>query len=102
MEELANNIRRILGLHALRATRDSYLLELSPQALSELQTGTRRPSLETITKIATFFEVPIERLMSAGFDDLLANELSDPERFQRVEAKKETAPTRTRRRARRT
>ena len=96
MSELANNLRRLLGVHAMRATRDSRLIEdLSPQALSELQSGARQPSLETIQKLASFFEIPIDRILHAGFDDLLSVELADPERYRQVEAKK-GSPTKKR------
>src|SRR4051812_10894751 len=85
---LADNLRRLIGLHAMKATRDSRLIDgLSPQALSELQSGTRSPSLDTISKLASFFEVAIDRLLNAPFDELLANELADPARFSRVESK---------------
>jgi transcriptional regulator with XRE-family HTH domain len=94
MEELANNIRRLLGLHAMRATKDSRLIEgLSPQALSELQSNTRRPSLATAQKLAKFFEIPLERLLEAPFVDLLSHELADASRFKRVERKKAGAPS---------
>src|SRR4051812_12306298 len=87
---LADNLRRLLGLHAMRATRDSRLVEgLSPQALSELQAGTRDPSLATVEKLARFFEIPLTRLLHAPFDELLAAELADAERFRRVEEKKQ-------------
>lgn len=99
MDELANNLRRLLGLHAMRATRDSRLIDgLSPQALSELQSGTRNPSLETVRKLATFFEIPIDRLLNASFEELLTTELADPERFRRVEAKKDVSSKKSRRR----
>ena len=72
----------------MRATRDSRLIEgLSPQALSELQSGTRTPSLDTVEKLSTFFEIPIDRLLKASFAELLSAELADQERFEHVEAK---------------
>jgi len=72
----------------MRATRDSRLIEgLSPQALSELQKGSRRPSLDTAEKLANFFAIPIDRLLHAPFSQLLAEELSNPERFDVVERK---------------
>jgi transcriptional regulator with XRE-family HTH domain len=92
-DELSNNVRRLLGLHAMRATRDSRLIDgLSPQALSEIQSGTRRPSLDTLQKLAAFFEIPMDRLMNATFHDLLADEIADPERFASVESKKLKTP----------
>jgi transcriptional regulator with XRE-family HTH domain len=72
----------------MRATRDSRLIEgLSPQALSELQSGTRTPSLDTVEKLSTFFEIPIDRLLKTSFVELLTGEVADPDRFARVEAK---------------
>jgi transcriptional regulator with XRE-family HTH domain len=72
----------------MKATRDSRLIDgLSPQALSELQTGTRKPSLETVQKLATFFEVPIDRLLNTPFDELLDADLADGDRYWRVEEK---------------
>ena len=72
----------------MRATRDSRLIDgLSPQALSELQSGTRNPSLETVQKLATFFEIPIDRLLNASFEELLTAELADADRYQSVEMK---------------
>ena len=86
MDELANNVRRLLGLHALRATRDSRLINgLSPQALSEIQSGSRNPALSTIRDLSQFFEIPTDRLLDASFEDLLAHQLADPARFRRVE-----------------
>ncbi len=37
--------------------------------------------------VSGFFEVPADRLMSAPFEELLAGELSDRERFRRIEKK---------------
>jgi transcriptional regulator with XRE-family HTH domain len=86
MNELANNIRRLLGLHAMRATRDSRLINgLSPQALSEIQNDTRTPGFETIRSLARFFEISTDRLVDAPFEELLAGELADRGRYQRVE-----------------
>jgi transcriptional regulator with XRE-family HTH domain len=72
----------------MRATRDSRLIDgLSPQALSELQSGTRTPSLDTVSKLAAFFEISIDRLLNASFAELVSVEVADPDRFARVEAK---------------
>jgi transcriptional regulator with XRE-family HTH domain len=61
---------------------------VSPQALSEIQSGTRtQPSLRTVRALANFFEVPTDRLLDAGFGDLLETELADRDRFDRVESK---------------
>jgi hypothetical protein len=43
--------------------------------------------IDTLMTVSAFFEVPADRLMTAPFEDLLMNELSDPERFRRIEEK---------------
>ena len=91
MEQLPNNIRRLLGLHAMSAHSASEIIGLSAQALSELQSGKRNPSLRTVQRLAQFFELPMDRLLEASFEELLATELADPTRFERVEAKKQDA-----------
>jgi len=99
MEALADNLRRLIGMHALRvSSHDSSvgaasLVGISAQALSELQSGKRSPSLATAQAIANFFEVPLDRLLNAAFSDLLAHELADPDRYQRVEKKIKTGAT---------
>jgi transcriptional regulator with XRE-family HTH domain len=86
--QLANNLRRLLGLHGLRATRDSRMMGgLSPQLLSELQSGSRQPSLSTVTAISEFLEISRDRLLDATFEELLSTEVADAERFRNVEAK---------------
>ncbi len=54
--------------------------------------------LNIIQELASFFEIPIDRILHAGFDDLLSVELADPERYRRVEAKKSGASTKAQRR----
>jgi transcriptional regulator with XRE-family HTH domain len=93
MDHLADNLRRLIGLHALKVSTQNQtgaaaLIGVSAQALSELQSGTRQPSLRTVQRIAAFFEIPMDRIIEAPFEELLAHELTDPERFQRVEAKR--------------
>jgi transcriptional regulator with XRE-family HTH domain len=88
MSELPNNLRRLLGLHALTAARASDLIGLSQQALSELQAGRREnPRRQTVEKLATFFEIQPGRLEYMSFDQLLGDELGDPVRYLKVEAK---------------
>jgi len=55
-------------------------------ALSAISTGKRKPSLDTLMTLASFFEVPADRFMTATFEDLLP-ELCDRERYARVEEK---------------
>lgn len=88
MSELPNNLRHLLGLHDLTAAKASSLIGLSQQALSELQAGRREnPRRQTVDKLATFFEVTRWKLEDMPFDQLLADELAEPERYLKVEAK---------------
>jgi transcriptional regulator with XRE-family HTH domain len=88
MEQLGDNLKRLLGLHDLTARDASANLKISQQAISELQSGKRTsPRYRTMQTIAEFFEVPSDRLASSPFEELLAMELADPERYRRVEAK---------------
>ena len=84
---LGDNLRRLLGLHALPATHLSRLIRVSPQSLSVLMSGKRNASLSTVRVLAQFFEIPVERLLETPFRDLLITELADTDRFDRVEAK---------------
>ena len=60
---------------------------MSEAAFSTWFTGRREPNFKTAMKISAFFEVPPDRLATADFGDLLANELADQERYSRVETK---------------
>lgn len=100
---LANNLKRLLGLHGLRATRDSRMMGLSPQLLSELQSGSRKrhASLSTVTAISDFFEISRDHLLDSSFEDLLPAEIANVDRYRKVEAKidawmKTDAPTKKR------
>lgn len=48
--------------------------------------GKSQPSLGKAIGIADLFRISTGRLMGAEFATLLANELADPDRFERVEA----------------
>src|SRR5436309_9995183 len=63
------------------------MLDISESALGKWGAGARRPSFETALRVSDFFGVPANRLAQAKFEDLLANELADPARFQAVETK---------------
>jgi hypothetical protein len=39
-------------------------------------------------KLDSFFEVSIDRLLNAQFEEMLAVEIADADRYRRVEAKK--------------
>jgi transcriptional regulator with XRE-family HTH domain len=98
MPPLADNVRRLLGLHAMTIRLGSQHIGVSPQALSEIQSGTRtRPSLQTVRALADFFEVSTDRLLDARFGDLLQAELADRDRFDRVEAKLQRSGARLKR-----
>jgi len=87
MENFGDNLERLLGLHGLSARRASELLDVSAQTLSEWKYNKSSPSLPMILRLAEFFEVHADRLVNASFSELLATELGDPERFERVEHK---------------
>jgi transcriptional regulator with XRE-family HTH domain len=88
MSELPNNLRHLLGLHDLTAAKASPLIGISQQALSELQSGRREnPRRQTLERLAVFFEVPRWKLEDVPFEQLLAEELANSERYLKVEAK---------------
>ena len=87
MEHFPDNITRILGLHDLSARRAGELVDISAQTLSEWKYRKREPSLGVLLRLAEFFEISADRLVSAPFQALLTQELADPERFDRVEQK---------------
>jgi transcriptional regulator with XRE-family HTH domain len=86
-DEFATNIDRLLGLHGLTAREAAKLIGLSAMALSEWRLGKREPSLKALIRLSALFEVAGDRLVTVPFRDLLSNELSDPDRFDRVEAR---------------
>jgi transcriptional regulator with XRE-family HTH domain len=81
----ADNLERLLGLHAFPAKYAARALGLSQSAFSTWQSGRRQPSFDTAMRIGDFFEIEPRRLARASFASLLANELADAERFERVE-----------------
>lgn len=88
MEELSNNLRRLIGLHGLSVRDLAPLVGVSEQALSEIQTRKRKhPRTETSHRLADFFEIPLGRLLSTPFEELLQADLADPERYAQVEGK---------------
>jgi len=82
---MGENIRRLLGLHELSLAEAARLFALSPQAVSLLVNEKRDTSPASLERIAEVFEVSAERLREATFVELLGAELSDRERFLRVE-----------------
>ena len=82
-----DNFVRLLGLHRLSQHFTAQLLEVSEATMSAWMNGKSQPSLGKAIGIADLFQVSTDRLMGAEFTDLLANELADPDRFERVEAR---------------
>lgn len=82
-----DNFVRLLGLHALSQHFTSQLLGVSEATMSAWMNGKSTPSLAKAIDIAEFFRISTDRLMGAEFSDLLANELAEPERFERVETR---------------
>jgi transcriptional regulator with XRE-family HTH domain len=81
------NLRRLLGLHDLRAREAARMIGVSPQSLSEWMRGHRQPNLQMLLRVSSFLEINGERLVRAPFRELLEREVADRRRFDRVEAK---------------
>ena len=82
-----DNFVRLLGLHALSQHFTAQLLGVSEATMSAWINGKSTPSLAKAIDIAELFQISTDRLMGAEFSDLLAHELADPERFDRVETR---------------
>ena len=80
-----DNFVRLLGLHGLTQHFTAQLLGVSEATMSSWMNGKSTPSLAKAIDIAEVFQITTDRLMGAKFADLLASELADPERFDRVE-----------------
>lgn len=89
-----DNFVRLLGLHALTQHFTAQLLGVSEATLSSWMNGKSTPSLARAIGIADLFGISTDRLMGAEFSDLLASELADPERFDRVEKRIKRGRTR--------
>lgn len=83
----ADNFIRLLGLHGLTQNFTAELLGVSEATVSGWMNEKSTPSLAKAIAIADLFQVSTDRLMAAKFSDLLAKELSDADRFDRVEAR---------------
>ncbi len=86
-ESFSDNIDRLLGLHRLTGREASRILGISTVAISEWRQGKRLPGLPALLSLSETFEVAGDRLVTATFSELLANELGDVDRFDRVEDK---------------
>jgi transcriptional regulator with XRE-family HTH domain len=80
-----DNFVRLLGLHALSQNFTAELLSVSEATISGWMNGKSTPSLTKAIAVADLFQISTDRLMGARFSELLAVELADPERFERVE-----------------
>lgn len=87
MHPFGENLRRLLGLHDLRAREAARMIGVSPQSLSEWMRGHRQPNLQMLLRVASFLEINGERLVRAPFRELLEREVADQRRFDRVETK---------------
>lgn len=85
MTPIADNLSRLMGLHQVTARELSAMLAISEGAFSTWFRGTREPSFKTAMKVSAFFEIPPDRLATAGFGELL-NDL-DADWFERVQVK---------------
>ena len=87
MQAFGENLRRLLGVHDLRAREAARLIGVSPQSLSEWMRGHRQPNLQMLLRVASFLEINGERLVRVPFRELLRYELADQRRFDKVETK---------------
>lgn len=90
----ADNFVRLLGLHALSQHFAAQLLGVSEATMSSWMNGKSTPSLARAIAVGELFQISTDRLMGAGFGDLLANELASSERFEGVEDRIRRARTR--------
>ncbi len=82
-----DNFNRLLGLHRLSQHFTAQLLGVSEATMSSWMNGKSQPSLNKAIAIAGLFQVSTDKLIGTGFSGLLQTELSDPDRFERVEAR---------------
>jgi transcriptional regulator with XRE-family HTH domain len=81
-----DNLPRLMGLHGLSSTFTATLVGVAPASLSAWLNGRASPSLHSAIALAELFRVPTDRLLATPFVDLLEHELSDRQRFLKVEA----------------
>jgi transcriptional regulator with XRE-family HTH domain len=91
-----DNFVRLLGLHALTQHFTAELLGVSEATVSGWMNGKTTPSLNKAIAVADLFQIGTDRLMGAKFSDLLATDLADPDRFERVEERIRRSRTRLR------
>jgi transcriptional regulator with XRE-family HTH domain len=83
VSEFGSALRRLAGLHDLTNRETAAVLGLSEQSISELQSGKREPSLQTVGQVAQVFGVD-GLAMQEGIEAIL-HQVGDPERFERAE-----------------
>ncbi|MCI8853058.1 MAG: helix-turn-helix domain-containing protein [Lachnospiraceae bacterium] len=62
---IAENLKRLRTFHGYRQQDISEKLNISRQAYSNYERGTRLPDLETASKLARFYNIPLDRLAHA-------------------------------------
>jgi DNA-binding XRE family transcriptional regulator len=87
LPRFTDTFNRLLGMHRLSQHFTAQLLGVSEATMSSWTNGKSTPSLAKAIDIAELFQITTDRLMGASFVDLLGRELSDPDRFARVEAR---------------
>lgn len=85
LSRFTDNFVRLLGLHALSQHFAAQLLGVSDATMSSWMNGKSTPSLGKAITIAELFQISTDKLMGAEFHELLATELSERERYEKVE-----------------
>lgn len=62
---IAQNLKRLRTFYSYRQQDVSDKLNISRQAYSNYERGTRLPDLETVSKLAQFYNIPLDRLVYA-------------------------------------
>jgi transcriptional regulator with XRE-family HTH domain len=91
-----DNFVRLLGLHGLTQHFAAELIGVSEATVSGWMNGKTTPSLAKAIAIADLFQLSTDRIMGAKFSDLLAAELGDTDRYERVEERIRRARSRLR------
>jgi DNA-binding XRE family transcriptional regulator len=81
----ADNLVRLMGMHALSQNLAAQLLGVTSATMSAWVSGKSHPSLQKAVLVADLFQISTDRLTGAAFTDLLEHELADPDRYSQVE-----------------
>ncbi len=84
-DHFADTLPRLMGLHNLSGTKAADLLGMSPQHMWMLVNGKRNPTYDRLRAIEQLFVIDKDRLVDVPFEELLRNEIADPERFREAE-----------------